>query len=169
LKPNCTAKKGTFPNAPSAEVDIIPKIRTNKPKYKPDAKRGIKWGEYLGRDDCPYLRRWVINFGPFAFRLHHWISSDDLRYYHDHPWWFFTLVIKGSYVDLSPKKADRLTAGHMRFRPADHVHSVKVDPGGAWTLLLTGKNKWRWGFFPPEGFLGVRDYFRKYGHPPCED
>lgn len=37
----------------------------------------IAWAEPLGRPECPYARRWVLNLGVFAIRIHHWIKSDD--------------------------------------------------------------------------------------------
>lgn len=60
---------------------------------------GLTWAQDLGKPECPYLRRWVLNFGRFSIRVHHWHRSDDKRAMHDHPWWFWTLVLKGSYED----------------------------------------------------------------------
>src|SRR5688572_29522991 len=107
----------------------------------------IQWGQRLGRPECPYMRRWVISLWLFSIRIHHWSSGDDPRAFHDHPWWFLTLVLKGGYIDVSPAGEDRLTVGSIRFRPARHRHTVDVNDGGCWTLMLTGPEWHRWGFW----------------------
>jgi hypothetical protein len=92
---------------------------------------GFKWGEWLGRPECPYLRRWAFNVGLFSIRVHHFMRSDDARAHHDHPWWFLTLVLRGAYYDISQgpegEVIDHLTPGSIRFRPALHRHTVVVD------------------------------------------
>lgn len=137
--------------------------------YKPDWQKGVVWGQELGRPECPYLKRWVVNFGKFSIRLHHWIGSDDPRYMHDHPWGFFTFVIKGGYTDVTETGEEHLGAGSLTYRDAHHKHTVQTDPGGAWTLLLVGPFKRKWGFWVDGEFVGVRKYFRKFGHHPCID
>jgi hypothetical protein len=144
----------------------------------------IRWGQLLGRDECPYARRWVLDFGPFSLRVHHWYRSDDKRNPHDHPWWFLTFVLAGSYEDWSypivrgrprtdTKIVDRLRPGSVRFRHSHHVHAVSVAPGGCWTLLVTGQESRRWGFWTrrKDGavrFLRSKHYFFKHGHHPCD-
>jgi hypothetical protein len=167
--------------------------------YKPDWKPGILWGQELGKPECPYLKRWVLNFGKFSIRLHHWIGSDDPRYMHDHAWGFYTLVLKGGYTDVTGAPMhegnkcpycdansawpydcsvcqrsirtnyQHLKAGSFTYRPAHHKHTVQTDPGGAWTLLLVGPFKRKWGFYVDGKFVGVRQYFREFGHHPCID
>lgn len=132
-------------------------------------KLGLTWGQRLGRDTCPYMRRWVLNAHFFSLRVHHWYSSDDHRAYHDHPWWFLTLVLCGSYTDTSDEGRDRLMPGWFRFRRADHRHTVVVDPGGCWTVMLTGPVSRRWGFWPKGRFMKTNKYFLTYGHHPCSD
>src|SRR6266481_2310775 len=106
------------------------------------------WAEKLGLPECPYVIRWRIEFPFGSVRVHHWLSSDDPRAFHDHPWWFITLVLKGGYADQHPGGWDHLGAGSVRFRPALHRHTVIPDPGGAWTLLVTGRVVRPWGFWP---------------------
>lgn len=129
--------------------------------------RFITWGERLGRSECPYLRRWVLNLYIISLRIHHWISSDDDRAYHDHPWNFLTIILKGGYTDVSPQGKDKVYAGSIRYRSALHCHTVQVNPGGCWSILLTGREKRRWGFYPNGKFLRRSKYFAKYGHHPC--
>lgn len=126
------------------------------------------WNQPLGLLECPYMKRWVLNLYLFSIRLHHWYASDDSRYWHDHSWDFITIVLKGSYIDVSPKGEDKLTAGSIRYRPASHKHTVVVPPGGCWTLLLTGPEIAKWGFWVNGRFKRSEKYFAKFGHHPCE-
>lgn len=129
--------------------------------------RLLTWSETLGRPECPYLRRWAVNFGLFSVRLHRWYGSDDHRAFHDHSWWFVTLVLKGGYTDVSPAGRERMGPGRTRYRPARHRHTVEVDPGGCWTLMLTGRKARRWGFYPRGRFVKANKYFLEHGHHPC--
>lgn len=129
----------------------------------------IRWAEPLGEARCPYARRWVVNLGILSFRVHHFIRSDDKRHMHDHGWWFFTAVVRGSYTDVSPDGRDILTAGSIRFRRASHRHYVEVPAGGCWTFLVTGPPTRKWGFWVGGKFKRPLKYFHKYGHPPCDE
>jgi hypothetical protein len=148
-------------------------------------KQTIIWNQPLGKEECPYARRWVLNLGFASVRVHHWYRSDDKRAPHSHPWWFLALVLRGSYEDwsyprtrqgapdLNSKVVDRLGRGSIRYRPAHHIHSVSVPPGGCWTILVTGREKQLWGFWTrrKDGavrFLRSSRYFRKHGHHPCD-
>lgn len=126
----------------------------------------------LGLPECPYLERWVLDFRRFSIRIHRWFGSDDKRAFHNHAWWFFTLVLWGSYIDRSAAGNDHLRPLSCRFRPAQHSHTVDVQkPGRTWTLLITGRTDdeaIRWGFWV-NGKLIKRDkYFAVHGHHPCE-
>ena len=129
---------------------------------------GITWRQQLGRKECPYAERWVLNLHFFTVRLHHFHRSDDARAFHDHPWWFMTLVLRGGYTDRSPNGDDHLSAGSLRFRAGSHQHTVITDPGGAWTVLLTGRASQPWGFWVHGKRREANKYFLTYGHHPCD-
>lgn len=129
----------------------------------------VKWGERLGWAECPYLRRWAFLFGAFSVRVHHFYRSDDERAPHNHPWWFVTLVLRGGYTDVSPDgEDDHLSAGSVRYRPAHHRHTVRTDPGGCWTMVVTGPILRPWGFFVNGRFKKANKYFLEHGHHPCD-
>ncbi len=126
------------------------------------------WGQNLGKNECPYMKRWVLDFDLFSIRLHKWLSSDDQRHLHDHPWWFISLVLKGWYLDKSENVTRTRVAGEIAYFPATHKHTVEVAPQGCWTLLLTGKEKRQWGFWVKNKFKKRNRYFYDFGHHPCE-
>lgn len=125
------------------------------------------WNESLGLPECPYAYRWVFIFFGFSIRLHHFLRSDDKRYFHNHPWWFFTFVLKGGYTDVSPAGRDTLKRFSLRYRKAEHLHYVDVPTSGCWTILITGRPLNKWGFWVNNRILRPLKYFNKYGHPIC--
>lgn len=114
--------------------------RPNKPKVVGSIPTPRIFHEKLGPAACPYLERWVADFGLFSLRLHRWLHSDDMRAYHDHAWWFLSLCLRGCLVDVSVEGEDVVTPGSVRFRRAEHRHAVRVVRP-AWTLLLTGSEQ----------------------------
>lgn len=134
----------------------------------PRTRPWIEWRNPLGWPECPYLIRWLIDVRWFSIRLHHWRASDDARHHHDHPWWFLTFVLSGSYDDVGPEVTDHVKAGQWRFRPALHQHSVIVDKDGAWTILITGPAFRKFGFWVNGKFKKANKYFLEHQHHPCE-
>lgn len=128
----------------------------------------LKLREPLGLPECPYVVRWRFETPLGSIRVHHWLASDDPRAKHDHPWWFATFVFKGGYTDASPDGDDHLRAPAVRFRRATHRHTVFPDPGGAWTLMITGPKVRTWGFWTNGRFYKMNKYFFKFGHHPCD-
>lgn len=126
------------------------------------------WGQKLGHPECPYIQRWVFKFGVFSFRLHRWFHSDDDRYFHDHPWWYISFLICGSYNDVSPLGTRVRKPGSLAFYRANHQHTVQITKSPCWTILLTGSEKREWGFWVRGRFRKRNRYFYDHGHPPCE-
>lgn len=135
------------------------------PRKHPRVRVALR--EALGLPECPYVIRWRLEVPFGSLRVHHWLAPDDDRAFHDHPWWFATIVIRGGYTDRNPDGHDHLHAGSARFRPALHRHTVVPDAGGAWTILLTGPPVRAWGFWKDGRFRKANKWFAAYGHHPC--
>jgi len=119
-----------------------------------------------------YLRRWRIETPWFSVRLHHWLKSDDHRNLHDHPWDFYTFILKGGYIDHSEHAGIGIEIparpGHWYYRPATHRHWVEIPPQGAWTIIFTGPIIRRWGFWVRGKFKKANKYFLEEGPHPCD-
>jgi hypothetical protein len=116
------------------------------------------------------MRRWVLIAFGYSIRVHHWIRSDDKRFFHDHPWNFLTIVLRGSYTDVSPSGSQLCKSVRGYYRKAEHKHYVTVPKGGAWTFMFCGRPKRKWGFWiKATQFFRPLRYFSKYGHPPCSE
>ncbi|MGH8082533.1 MAG: hypothetical protein ACREP7_18300 [Lysobacter sp.] len=149
-------------------------------------------------DGTPYMDRfWLLRIGRsgqdsqgnampwIALRVHHIRSSDEGRDFHDHPWAFFSLILRGGYYEerpytgpiIPPKPVDlrvEKTSGQeytrsvyyaprLLFRRARQWHRLRL-PGelaqcGTWTLVLTLPKSQEWGFL----FNGMKIDRHSYG------
>ena len=109
----------------------------------------------------PYLIRYYLFLKnrksfPFNIFLHHFLSSDpgDL---HDHPFSYFTIILKGGYWEWVPVYDSQNSIvgeekiwrqpGHFRISKAHSFHRIEVDPAvSCWTIFITGPQIREWGF-----------------------
>lgn len=143
----------------------------------------LKLLEKLGRrrivmdrvNDEPYLERYYLFLKdrkqfPFNIFLHKFLKSDpdDL---HDHPWPYFTVILKGGYWEWQPIYANgvKITEvakwrgpGHFRYSPANSYHRIELDPGvECWTLFMPGPQQRDWGFATRKGWLQHEQYLNQ--------
>lgn len=69
---------------------------------KPFRNFQVRWAEKLGDPDNPYLVRWTFILFGYSMRIHHWIKSDDDRFFHDHSADLLSIVLKGRYWNVKP-------------------------------------------------------------------
>jgi len=125
--------------------------------------------ERLGRPECPYLHRWTLILFGYSIRLHHWIKSDDKRFFHDHACDFISIILRGRYRNVTPAGVFEVKAGSVWRSNALGRHYLDIPRGGAWTLLLCGRPYHKWGFYVPRKTDGVirrlrpLEYFSRYG------
>lgn len=128
-------------------------------------------------------RKWF----PFNVTLHKIVRSDD-PIFHDHPWPYMTVVLKGGYYEHLPllNKDGQITGevavwrgpGSIIRRKANEFHWLELDQDTpATTLFFMGPQQRDWGFLvnkPKTKTLWVqwkeyldnyKDYHRKYVEP----
>lgn len=107
----------------------------------------------IGKPGSPYMRRWYVipRNRWFNIYLHNIVRSDDDRALHDHPWWNLSILLKGSYREVTPKGTFLRGAGSVVFRRATAAHRLEVD-GSTWSLFITGRKVREWGFWCPQGW-----------------
>lgn len=99
-------------------------------------------------EDCPgkgplMIRYFLLRTPWFNIYLHKFLRSDE-RTMHDHPWWFWSLVLCGWYIEHTPPmifeylyagkrercieqgKAIRRYVGSLVYRPAKWAHRVEL-------------------------------------------
>ena len=113
----------------------------------------------------PYLERYYLflkdreNF-PFNIFLHKFVKSDPDQL-HDHPWNYFTFIIKGGYWEWYPLLNDNgsVIGSSRKWRgpgsfikaTANSMHRVELEPGVTpWTIFMPGKKEKDWGFIAPK-------------------
>jgi hypothetical protein len=123
----------------------------------------IRWKEALGNADCPYLYRWTFLFFGYSVRIHHWLKSDDRRYFHDHSCDLISIILKGHYTNVTPSGKFKVKAGSIWKAKAQKRHYLDIPKEGAWTLLLCGRPYHKWGFYVNEHKWRPLRYFHKFG------
>ena len=118
----------------------------------------------------PFAR--VLQLFGIAVRVHHILSSDDARAFHDHPWPYITVILKGGYFEITPFFDDSgmytgdyrvlRKAGSILFRKANSWHRLEIVEGlDCWTLFCTGRKKQTWGFLTTPGAkTSYRDFLK---------
>lgn len=91
---------------------------TGSSDLRPFRNFQIRWAEKLGYPECPYLIRWTFLFFGYSVRIHHWIKSDDNRFFHDHAANLLSIVLYGKYWNVKPIYPDK--------NPTDTI--IKVTP-----------------------------------------
>lgn len=110
----------------------------------------------------PYLERYYVflkdrTWFPFNIFVHKFLKSDPDDV-HDHPWPYFTLILKGGYYEWvgqfnnAGEKIGEIRywrgPGHFRFCRATSYHRIELDPEiTAWTLFMPGPHIRDWGFW----------------------
>lgn len=120
------------------------------------------------RDDPEqvYIQRYYLLFKdrpkwfPVNILLHHICRSDD-QGFHDHPWPWASLVVRGGYWEETPDGRYWRGAGSLRFRRATFAHRIDIDATKAgdetWTLFFVGLRVREWGYVTPTGWVHWKD------------
>lgn len=137
-----------------------------------------------------YMRRWIARCPQGTLRLHNIRTSDAGRDFHDHPFDFTSLILRGGYIEHVPgckcwvDYADTTNLARMirlygkkffesnpcRYfgpgsiirRKAEDFHRLDLVNGEAWTLVLTGPYRRMWGFQTDKGWIPYQEYQRSY-------
>jgi hypothetical protein len=124
----------------------------------------------LRRDDGEvYLERWGLELGRKGrfggVFVHHMNAPDPGADLHDHPWWFFSIILKGSYdeqraLTRTPHKTEcRLRKRFSIGSTARTLcHTIFAVEPGTWTLVVHGPRRGDWGFYTPEGWTYHENY-----------
>jgi hypothetical protein len=124
----------------------------------------------------PLLERYYVflkdrTWFPFNIFVHKFCKSDPDDV-HDHPWPYFTLILKGGYYEWIPQFNPDGTKnceirkwrgpGHCRICSPKSYHRIElVDGITAWTLFMPGPHKREWGFLVDNKWVHNEDYLTK--------
>lgn len=121
----------------------------------------------------PYLERYYLFLKdrkrfPFNVFLHKFLKSDPDDV-HDHPWPYFTLILRGGYWEWIPQfnsKGEKFGEisvwrgpGHFRICKATSYHRIELDPTvTCWTLFCPGPQQKDWGFLSKGSWVQWEQY-----------
>jgi hypothetical protein len=103
----------------------------------------LGWHEF----EEEFTRFKLIKCRWFNLYLHYLDSPNWEPTCHDHPWWFFTLLVWPGYLEQSNGKLHRRWPGMILFRKAEFKHRVLTPYGSSWSIILTGPTRKPWGRF----------------------
>lgn len=130
-----------------------------------------------------YMNRWwLIPYNRFfpAVRIHEILRSDLPRSperpavdFHDHPWTYVTVLLRGSYTEVTPifdksglykgERRVKYGPGSVLFRRARSWHYLECDSGTVTTLFITGQYQRKWGFLlKNDAKMAYDEYFKTY-------
>jgi len=96
---------------------------------------------------------------PFNIFLHKFLKSDpdDL---HDHPWDYFTFILRGGYYEHTPKGKTWRRPFTFKCGKATDLHRIELDPDvpDCWTLFIPMKKKREWGFKKDGEWINNEEY-----------
>ena len=112
-----------------------------------------------------YLWRWYLipKNKIFNIYLHRFGRSDDDRAYHDHPWYSFSILLKGEMIEHSFKGVRHIPRWLPVFRTAKFAHRLELVKGPVWTIFITGPTVRSWGFFCPQGWRHWKEFTSEDG------
>lgn len=112
-----------------------------------------------------YLWRLRIIQTPwFALYLHKINTPDGDRHPHDHPFNFWSLILKGGYNEhvIDPEFRTKVhRRGWFSFHkmPKTHFHSItRLLSVPTWTLIFVGARTQDWGFLTDDGWVDHATY-----------
>lgn len=126
-----------------------------------DAITAGEAGEYMRRYHLEYTRN-------RSARFHHILAGDPSTDLHDHPWDYTTIILAGSYTEVTPDGAYRYAAPCILTRRATQLHRLVLDDGPVWTWFSTGPVCRRWGFMTSTGWVPWQQHARGTTAVPCE-
>ena len=123
--------------------------------------------QVVGPAHDPYLLRWfLLPRNRFVnVYLHKFTASDEPHALHDHPWWFASLVLSGSYIEHSGSGPRRRRRGSVALRASSFRHRIELPvgpdgpPRACRTLVVTGPRVRGWGFWCGGGRFVPWDQF----------
>lgn len=119
-------------------------------------------------DGKVYLDRWGVQLDWLgAIYLHRMEAEDPGLDLHDHPWTFWSLILKGGYAERrapirDPKDETSIYRASWSIRRLglDECHRITALLGNrpCWTLVLRGPRRRLWGFYTDDGWIDERTH-----------
>lgn len=122
--------------------------------------------EILSKEGIVHFRRYRLLQTPwFAIYIHQICQSDMDYHFHDHPWNFSSVILKGSYCERCSYPPNyraihtgNYLAGDVVEHKAEDAHSISLNTKEVWTLVFTSGRTRYWGYQTKAGWIGHKEY-----------
>jgi len=131
------------------------------------------------RTGADYMHRYYLflkdrHWFPFNVTLHKIVRSDD-PVFHDHPWPYMTIILKGGYWEHTPWYVNGIICGEYKrwrgpgsiiMKGSKALHWLEVDPevGPATTLFFMGPQVREWGFVVKDKWIQHEECLNNWDH-----
>lgn len=106
--------------------------------------------EIQSKDGVVHFRRWRVFSTPwFTVNIHGIYHRDEDQHLHNHPWDFFSVVLKGYYTErLEGNRKKIRFPGHMARRKKDAFHKIdSLHSKSVYTLnIMWNADEGNWGY-----------------------
>lgn len=125
--------------------------------------------EIISQEGVLHFQRYRFIQTPwFAIYLHGIFMSDMDRHFHDHPWEFWSLILRGSYRERYSCPPNHYAMHYGHYRPGDVNHHIAEDAHmlalltpSVWTLVLVKGRERVWGYQTKEGWIDFKSYRKR--------
>jgi hypothetical protein len=133
-----------------------------------DGVKGARWAfmtvlriRARFEDDVYLTRLRIVQTPLFGLYLHRISGPDPDTYMHDHPWNFWSLVLRGGYTEqvpeaqgMAPWRYKHEVKRRLSYKRAEDLHAIRrLHRNPTWTLLLVGRRRREWGFYTNAGWV----------------
>jgi hypothetical protein len=88
----------------------------------------------------------------YSIRLHHWLRSDDRRFFHDHACDFISIALWGCYANVTPCGRHVVASGMKWRSKATDRHYLEIPPN------VNGRKMRPLKYFHKYGVIQTPDY-----------
>ena len=116
--------------------------------------------EIKSKEGDVHFKRWQILKTPFgSIWLHAIHKADQDKHLHNHPWDFISVVLKGSYKEMTQQGIKFQTPGKINVRDGSEYHKIlEVESEVVYTLFFVSKPKRLWGYDVDNRFVDHEKY-----------
>lgn len=102
-----------------------------------------------------HFKRWqIFSCRFFSIYIHGIYKADEDFYLHDHPWNYFSILLKGYFTERVKDKTrpgkyldNILGPGSFVFKKAEDFHKIQqLRSPSIYTLFIAGRRRREWGY-----------------------
>jgi len=91
--------------------------------------------------------------------LHGIYAADQDKHLHNHPWDYFSLILKGTYLEETENGINTMSPGSYAKRDGTKFHKIqKLLTPVVYSLFISSKPKREWGYKVNDEFVQHEKY-----------